>query len=128
MIRFVAPFTLLCFTACTDPHKTCVDEASKDLRIVQDLIADTEATLRRGYALQTETRNVLYTDFCIGTGISNGTFQFCNCSQPVTSTKPVAVDLNEERRKLRSLKRKEAELETRTARDLRRCALTHPQG
>ncbi len=127
MIRIAAPLALLCLAACADPHTECVDAASTDLRVVQSLIADTQATLQRGYAIQTETRNVLYTDFCIGTGIRNGGFRFCNRSQPVTSKKPVAVDLDEERRKLRALKRKEAQLKTRTTRDLRRCELTHPR-
>lgn len=127
MLRTAPAIILLGLAAaCTDPHSACVDEATTDLRVVQDLIADTEATLERGYAIQTETRNVLYTDFCIGTGISNGNFQFCNRSQPVTSSRPVAVDLAEERRKLRSLKRKEVELRTKAARDVRRCELTHP--
>ncbi len=126
MNRPLALTALLMLAACTDPRQACLKEASKDLNVVQALIADTEATISRGYAIQTETRNVIYTDFCIGTGGRKGGFQFCNRSQPVTSEKPVAVDLNEERRKLRSLKRKEAELQSRTLRDMRRCELTHP--
>ena len=128
MNRFLALSLFAALAACSSPRQECIAAASEDLKVVQSLIADTEETLARGYAIQTETRSVLYTDFCLGTGIGNGGFQFCNRTQPVTSETPVAVDLNEERRKLQSLKRKEAELQVRTARDLRRCDLTHPAG
>ncbi len=120
---------LTCLTllvACADARQSCITDAGKDLVIVQGLISDTQATLDRGYAVQTQTRAVLYTDFCIGTGIRNGRFSFCNRVQPVTSRTPVAVDLDAERRKLRSLQRKEVELKAKTANEIQRCELAHP--
>lgn len=126
MTRVLAFLSLTLLAACADPRQACINGATKDLSIVQDLISDTEATIERGYAIQTETRTVLYTDFCIGTGISNGHFSFCNRVQPVTSRTPVAVDLGAERRKLRSLKRKEAELKAKSANAIQRCELAHP--
>ena len=125
----IAPVMLL--AACTNPLEDCKQDAVKDLRIVQALIADTQATIDRGYAIQTETRAVIYTSFCLGTGRGrhghgHGQFTFCNHSQPVTTKTPVAVDLEAEQRKLASLKRKEAELERESRLNKQRCELAHP--
>ena len=116
---------LLSLAACTDPREACVRQASKDLSIVRALIADTEATLARGYAIETETRTVLYTDFCFGTGRNHGRFRFCTHASPVTNRVPVAVDLEAERGKLRSLRSKEAELRRSTADEIQKCELAH---
>ncbi|RLJ51805.1 hypothetical protein BCF46_2029 [Litoreibacter meonggei] len=121
----IAPLLLL--AACASPQDTCLQDAVKDLRIVQALIADTQATLDRGYAIQTETRTVIYTNFCVGTGIGgDGRFSFCNYPQPVTTKKPVAVDLELEKRKLRSLRAKEAELKRESLLKQQRCELEFP--
>jgi hypothetical protein len=122
----IAPLLLL--AACASPRDTCMQDAVSDLRIVQALIADTQATIDRGYAIQTETRTVIYTNFCIGTGIGgDGRFSFCNYPQPVTTQKPVAVDLNQEKRKLRSLKQKEVELKRDSLLKQQRCELEFPE-
>ncbi|SFR36998.1 hypothetical protein [Litoreibacter janthinus] len=115
---------LLLLTGCASPLETCKQDAVKDLRIVQALIADTQATIDRGYAIQTETRTVIYTNFCVGSGVGNdGRFSFCNYPQPVTTKKPVAVDLEVEKRKLRSLKAKETELKRESLLKQQRCEL-----
>lgn len=135
----IAPLLLL--SACADPLELCKQDAVKDLRIVQALIADTQATLDRGYAIQTETRAVNYTSFCLsnghgghGHGPKHGRknapkhpqFTFCNHTQPVITKTPVAVDLDAERRKLTSLRRKEAELARESDLSKQRCELAHP--
>lgn len=121
----IAP--LLILAACTSPRDACLSDAVTDLKVVQALIADTEATIARGYAIQTETRTVIYTNFCVGTGLGgNGRFSFCNTAQPVTSRVPVAVDLNAERRKLASLKTKEAELRRSSLLRQQRCEQRYP--
>ncbi|MFY0692876.1 MAG: hypothetical protein JXR14_13265 [Paracoccaceae bacterium] len=120
-------FVVVLLAGCGDPRSKCIKDASKDLSVIQELIADTEATIARGYAIQTETRTVVYTDFCFGSHRYNrGSFQFCNRAQPVVSKEPVAVDLDAERRKLKSLREKEAELRRRTALDIQKCELANP--
>ncbi len=126
MVRFLIPVSILALAACSDPKTVCQQEATKDLGIVQALIADTQATIDRGYAIQTKERTVIYTDFCFGTGLHNGGFRFCNRAQPVVSRTPVAVDLNDERRKLRSLKQKESELKKRSLTALQQCEQAYP--
>ncbi|PTX54864.1 hypothetical protein C8N43_3686 [Litoreibacter ponti] len=119
---------LLMLAACTDPRQACLNAAVEDLRIVQALIADTEATIERGYAIQTETRTAIYTNFCVGTGRSDVGFTFCNYPYPVTTRKPVAVDLNAERRKLTSLRQKERELRRDSLRAQQACETQFPTG
>jgi hypothetical protein len=127
MKKLLLLLPLAAMTACSDPRSDCIAKASRDLSVVRALIADTKATIDRGYAVQTETRNVIYTDFCIGAGRNHGVFTFCNRVQPVTTRKAVAVDLAAEQRKLRSLTRKEGELRRRTASDIQRCELAFPE-
>jgi len=112
--------------ACASPYETCLRQSSRDLTIVRALIDDTEATLERGYAIQTKTRTVLYTDFCIGTGHNHGRFRFCTRAEAVQTRVAVAVDLNAERAKLRSLKAKETELIRETAKAQQQCARENP--
>jgi hypothetical protein len=110
MKHLIALSTVTLLIACASPVEQCKRKATQDLSIVRALIADTQATLERGYAIETETRTVLYTDFCLGHGRQQGGFHFCTRAQPVQSRKPVAVDLNVERAKLRTLQRKEKQL------------------
>lgn len=117
---------VLFLAACADPRQACLNDAVKDLRIVQALIADTQATIQRGYAIQTETRTVIYSNFCVGTGFDHGRFTFCNYPQPVTTRTPVAVDLDAERRKLRSLRSKERELKRESLLAQQRCEQQFP--
>jgi len=122
-------FTLaatMALVGCTTAYESCVTQVTKDLKIVRSLIADTEATIDRGYAIQTEQRYVNYTTFCIGHHDTIGV-NFCTRPHPVVSKKPVAVDLDAERRKLRSLKRKEKELESRSAKLVAECEAKHPK-
>lgn len=127
MTRYFALFGLLVLSACVSARDACEKDATQDLMILRDLIADTEATIDRGYAIQTKTRAVLYTDFCLGAGGHTGQFRFCNRIEPVETKEPVAVDLAAERRKLMSLKRKERDAARETEFALRRCALSYPQ-
>lgn len=125
-MKKIAILPLLLLAACADPRAACLTQATKDLSIVQALIADTEATIERGYAIQTETRTVIYTNFCVGSGNKNGGFTFCNYPHPGTIKTPVAVDLNVERAKLRSLRTKEGELKRSSAIAQQRCELEFP--
>ncbi len=118
--------TALLLAGCATPREACIDTVSEDLRVVRALIADTEATLERGYAIQTEERLVTYSTFCVGAHGDVG-IVFCDRIQPVRSKKPVAVDLDEERRKLRSLKRKEVELSRKTAAAIAQCEAQYPE-
>lgn len=127
-MRLVLPFlaSILALTACSTPREACLRQATAELDTVRALIVQSEATLARGYAIQTEQRAVVYTDFCIGRGSRRADFRFCNRVAPVTSKRAVAIDPQAEERKLASLKSRESVLIKRSANQLRQCDLTHP--
>lgn len=112
--------------ACASAQQSCIDTVTRDLNVVRSLIADTEATIERGYAIQTEQRLVSYSTFCVGAHGKVGV-TFCDRVQPVTSNTPIAVDLDVERRKLASLKRKEVELDQKAVAMIAQCKAQHPE-
>ena len=126
MFRFALLPALALTLGCTDPRQACLSEATRDLGTIRALIADTEATVRRGYAIETEERTRIFTTFCLGNRTSNVGLSVCNSSQPVISRRPVAVDIGEERRKLASLQVRERELRASTASEIQRCELAYP--
>ncbi len=126
MIRPAASLlTLFLAAACATPQEKCRSDATRDLRVVNGLIAESRATLKRGYAFETETTVVPRFVFCAGYRdggrIAVGG-RFCHVNQVVQRKTPVAVDLAEERKKLNSLIRKRSQLKAETERRLQLCA------
>jgi hypothetical protein len=106
---FTAVFVIL--GACASPQERCITAATRDMRVVDTLIAQTKATLARGYALEVET--VYRTEFKDCTPKPTPTTpdpspRLCSVEVPQTITRPMAVDLNAESAKLASLETKRA--------------------
>jgi len=119
--RALVALMLPALAACASPQVRCERAATSDLRTVTELIAETEATLERGYAWRTEERTVrVGLTGCIGGGglIYTGV---CAGEETRTVRRPVAVDLDAERRKLDSLRRKQAELRAEAAVAVAQC-------
>ena len=114
---------LLLLAACGTPQQRCEIQATRDLRVVDELIAESEATLRRGYALREEQRTRFGTTICYGGGSGHGYgYGFCWGNDTYTSLRPVAVNLDEERAKLLSLQQKREELQAQARAQLDACA------
>ena len=47
----VLPLLLLALAACATPQEACINRATRELRTLDDLIAEQRATLARGYAV-----------------------------------------------------------------------------
>jgi hypothetical protein len=114
--------------ACETPQQRCEARAVQDLRVINALIAETEETIRRGYALQTVQTTRPVATFCwggysggYGDGWGGGT-GVCWANNTVTSEQPVAVNLDEQRATLRSLQTKRSELEVQARAQLAACA------
>jgi hypothetical protein len=99
-----------------------------ELRTVNALIAETEATIERGFAYQTVQNNGPAVTFCWG---SYGGYRgdgwgggggVCWGNADYTARQPVAVDLGEQRETLRSLQAKRKELEGQARVQLAACA------
>jgi hypothetical protein len=112
---------LLVLTACGTPQQRCEIQATRDLRVIDGLIAESQATLQRGYALREEQRSRFGTTICYGGGDNYG-YGFCWGNDTYTTLRPVAVNLDEERAKLQTLLQKREELEVQARAQIEACA------
>lgn len=117
-------FTATVIAACATPQQQCIANATQDLRVVQSLIVETERNLSRGYAVETETRDVPRVGLCTG-GPHLGS---CVSTVTVERERPVAIDLAAERRKLGELRNKERELRSRAQAEAEICKTRYPAG
>lgn len=115
---------LLALSSCTQ-RDICISQATRDLRVLDDLIAETRATLRRGYAVEERVIERTRLRSCV---LADGSVGFCNVEVPMTVRTPVAVDLAEEQRKLDSMLKRRETLARETAAAVRACEAAYPEG
>lgn len=113
MKRILIP-TLLVLAACGTPQQNCISGATRDMRVVDRLIAETEANLQRGYAIEEQVisrtiwvRCQPYYDYERPDQPHPGP-QMCLDDVDDVVRRPQAIDLNAEAAKLASLKAKRA--------------------
>lgn len=116
-------FAPLLLIACATPRQQCITAATKDLQVINTLIAETEANLSRGYAIETEYRTTTSLNFCAG---DLDPFLFCTTSETVPHGRPVAIYPSAERRILQSLVKQRAILTRRSAAEIKICAAKYP--
>lgn len=114
----------LLISACATPREACIRTANRDLTVVRALISESEATLNRGYAIETSDRYVIVSQPCF---TKKHPSRWCERSVPVSDRKAVAVDLSAEKHKLKSLRQKETQLRRRSLRDVEACNISHPE-
>lgn len=122
-----APFVLV---ACGTPQEQCITRNTRDLRIVDRLISETQANLDRGYAYE-------------AVSVSTPTWVTCDtprlpvagvrppprlCFEDVaqTVTRPKAIDLANEARKLEGLQAKRRQLAGAAEAVIARCKVEYP--
>lgn len=124
-MRHLLLLPLILLVACATPREKCIAAATKDIRVLDRLIAESQGNIQRGYGYDIER----YTrwDFVICGRRKNGAFHYC--WEPVDRTRrvPVAVDLTEEQRRLDSMVRKRAELERSVGPRIAACSATFPE-
>ncbi|RYH08238.1 hypothetical protein [Tropicimonas sp. IMCC6043] len=128
MGRLILLLTLPLLAACATPRQTCLVAATRDLATVDQLIAETEANLQRGYAIEPEYYTGSQVGLCVGNGLYTGLgWTYCTVPQTRVRARPVTIDRTVEQQKLRDLKkvRVRAEREARTK--LESCDATYPQ-
>lgn len=102
---------LITLVSCTTPQEQCVARSTKEMRVIDKLIATTKVNIERGYAMEyVETRNPVSVGLflCASPSVH---MQFCADTHSAPRKKPVAIDQADERRKLAQLKGKRAELQ-----------------
>jgi hypothetical protein len=121
---------LALLAACGTPQEQCIARSTRDLRTVDRLIAETQGNLDRGYAIETIT---VYEDdwtWCQSPVLVEGKPappHLCLDERPVTTTRPKAIDLADEARKLDGLKAKRRELSRAAQAQIAACKAEYPE-
>jgi hypothetical protein len=135
VLLLAAPLLL---AACATPREACINAATRDLRVLDRLIAETEANIARGYAIDRvqiiEPRWVL----CPGPRrivtrpdgsqvlIDDG-FRHCWRDVTVTTERPRAIEIAAERRILASTRNERARIARETERAIAECRARFPE-
>lgn len=91
---------LLALAGCATPQEQCISNASRNINVLERLIAQTEANIERGYGVKTIERIV--PDGYRNCGTPEEPVR-CAKTRVERETVPVAIDLNAEQSKLNSL-------------------------
>lgn len=126
---------LLLLAACATPQQRCISEVTRDLRVVDDLIAQTRLNLQRGYGVRERTDVVPDWDWCPNPGwvrgrdgvLRPGPPRMCWDDRVVVRRYPVAIDLAAEQQKLKGLEAKRRDLALQAERDVAECKVLNPR-
>jgi hypothetical protein len=120
--------SVLTLAACETPRQSCLSSASRDLRVVESLIRETQANLQRGYAIEEEQVVDVDRTFCRVEG-EDGDIDLrpCERTQVENVSRPVAIDLRAEQAKLDGLVERRAALTAQTAARQQACLATYPE-
>ncbi len=130
MHRILIPAFLLTLTACGTPQQQCIAAVSRDLTVVDRLIAETQGNLDRGYAYgQSIETTPEFVDCTPDPTPRRPNPRPASCFEDVqhTVTKPVAIDLNAEAAKLASLRSKRTQLAAAVSPQIAACQQRYPE-
>lgn len=130
-------YLILLLAACGTPQEQCIARETRDLRILDRLIAETEGNLKRGYALEEVT---VYRDRWVScprpfpVPVADGQTppppappQLCLDEVAETETRPKAIDLRAEAQKLKSMQEKRVTLERAARSSIAQCQALYPE-
>lgn len=129
-MKRLALFALMLLAACGTPQEQCISANTRDLRVVDRLIRETEGNLARGYGYETVTQYEPEWVDCTPRPTQTNpkpARQMCFDRVPVTVRKEVALDLNAEAAKLKSLKAKRAGLAKAAESVVAQCKAKFPE-
>lgn len=133
-MKRLLPLTLLLLAACGTPQEQCIARNTRDLRTVERLIAESEANLKRGYALEKRTERYRTFSPCLlpSPPDANGNPQpprraMCPDTETRTYTVPKSIDLDLEARKLAQLKDKRRQLLRAAEPVIAQCKAQYPE-
>ncbi|PUB10677.1 hypothetical protein [Yoonia sediminilitoris] len=125
-IPFLLPLVVL--AACATPREQCIRDATSQLRILNALINETQGNLARGYAIVEEQEVRTLSRTCRGRNEDGSTFRFpCDETETVTTTRPVAIDLNAEQDKLNSMLERQRLVKAASDQAVGQCIATYPE-
>ncbi|MGV8954999.1 MAG: hypothetical protein ACOH2M_28135 [Cypionkella sp.] len=129
-MRRFALFIPLILTACGTPQERCIGAATRDMRVVDRLIVETEGNLKRGYGFEEKTVYRMQRVDCTASPSADDPSparETCLDDVAVTERQAVALDLNAEAAKLASLKAKRAEQAKAAAPAIKVCRAQFPE-
>ena len=129
MKRLLLP-ALIMLNACGTPQQQCINSGTRDLRVVDRLIAEAEGNLARGYAYETVTVYETVWVNCTpypSEAVPNPAPRSCFERVPETSRRPVAIDLAAEQSKLAGLQAKRKSQLRAAAAVVAECKALHPE-
>ncbi|GAA6208238.1 hypothetical protein NBRC116601_15310 [Cognatishimia sp. WU-CL00825] len=109
---------LLTLSACATPQEQCQRDAFKNVKALEQAVATAQANIDRGYGLQREPRTTFRYGICNQAGV----LTTCLQNRTDVRTKPVALDLAEERRKLASAQKRLTQERARASKVAAQCA------
>lgn len=130
---------LLCLllAACGTPQERCIARETRDIRVLDRLIAESEGNLKRGYALE---EVVVYRDRWVPCPVrvlpppAEGQPappppppQLCLDEVRETETRPKAIDLRAEAQKLASMREKRSDLTRAVQPAIAQCRAEFPE-
>jgi hypothetical protein len=119
---------ILALAACATPREQCIDQVMRDTRILGALMNETEANIARGYALEQRQNVRTVVGTCRGRNEDGSDFFFaCDETNTVTTNVPVAIDLDAEQAKLRSLRTRFAQSQAASNQAVLQCIASNPE-
>jgi len=123
---------LALLAACGTPQEQCIASVTRDIRVLDRLVAESEANLQRGYALREvvvpDSRYVVCHPGRPATADHPAVApQYCWRDFDRTVTRPAAINLADERVKLAEMKKKRDSLARAAAPAIAQCRVTYPE-
>jgi hypothetical protein len=129
MKRILLP-TLLALAACGTPQEQCINKATRDMRVVDRLITETQGNLQRGYGFEEVT---VYRDRWVNCtpapteATPSPEPKMCLDEVSDTERRPVALDLRAEAVKLQGLQEKRAQQAKAATKLIKECKAQYPE-
>jgi len=118
----------LALAACSTPREACINDATRELRVLGDLVSQTQGNLSRGYAIGERQEVITILETCEAVSESGDITDFpCDRTEIRTQEFPVAIDLNAEQAKLNSLLERQAILNRQSQSIIQQCIAIHPE-
>ncbi|MFQ3252850.1 MAG: hypothetical protein ACI9U6_001137 [Loktanella salsilacus] len=122
----LAPLALL--AACATPQQQCLNNVSEPLRVNAFLIAQTQANLDRGFAVDQQQRVSRGFDMCRQRDRDgNVSTTLCPTTRVKTVNVPQAINMDVERGTLDQLLARQAILEKQASAATNQCRLMYPE-
>ena len=119
---------LLVLAACATPREACVAAATREGRVVDALVAQTQGNLNRGFAIEERQEVRVRHETCEGEAEDGTTFEVsCQKTDTVTVRDAVAIDLTAERAKLESLLERQRQNQINAQSAIQQCIAVHPE-